>query len=389
MCIMKKIAIIGASYLQNPLILKAKEMGLETHVFAWLAGDIGESTADFFYPISITEKEKILDKCQEIGVDGICSIASDLAMVTVNYVAEKMGLSGNTIECTLKSTNKYAMRDALVSKGVPCPKYVLADDSVDLNGLDMEFPIIVKPTDRSGSRAVTKLSSKSGLMAAITAARDVSFEKKAIIEEFIEGKEYSVECISFNGEHRLLTVTEKFTTGSPNFIETGHFEPAPLDDEVYECIRQVVFAALDALEIRNGASHSEIMVKSEETSGKYSIKIVEIGGRMGGDCIGSSLVRLTTGIDFVRNVIDVAMGQKPSFEIGKKYAAAGIRFIFDEKDADYCRKICEEYPSLVVEKEVDEITDRKVVDSSSRFGYFIVAGDDKKLVRDIVSESLI
>ena len=376
---MKKLAIIGASYLQNPLILEAKKMGLETHVFAWAAGDIGETTADFFYPISITEKEKILEKCQEIGIDGICSIASDLAMVAVNYVAENMGLSGNTMSCTLKSTNKFAMRDALIGSGVPCPRYVLADDTIDLNSLDLEFPIIVKPTDRSGSRAVTKLSSKSGLMAAITAARDVSFEKKAIIEEFIEGKEYSVECISFNGEHRLLAVTEKFTTGSPNFIETGHFEPAPLSEETYEEVRRVVFKALDALEIRNGASHSEIMIDGS------SIKIVEIGGRMGGDCIGSSLVRLTTGVDFVRAVIDVALGQEPSLEVGDKHAAAGIRFIFDQKDADYCKEICDKYPELVVEKEVEEITDRKVVDSSSRFGYFIVAGEDKKLVRDIVS----
>ena len=72
---MKKVAIIGASELQNPLILKAKEMGYETHVFAWECGDIGEKTADYFYPISITEKEEILEKCKEINVDAVCTIA--------------------------------------------------------------------------------------------------------------------------------------------------------------------------------------------------------------------------------------------------------------------------------------------------------------------------
>ncbi|RKM57834.1 ATP-grasp domain-containing protein [Butyrivibrio sp. CB08] len=376
---MRKLAIIGASYLQNPLILEAKRMGLETHVFAWAAGDIGETTADYFYPISITEKEEILKKCQEIGIDGICSIASDLAMVAVNYVADKMGLSGNSLACTLKSTNKFAMRNALSEKGVPCPKYVLADASVKLDSLDMEYPIIVKPTDRSGSRGVTKLMNKSGLMAAVSSARDVGFEKKAIVEEFIEGKEYSVECISFNGQHKLLAVTEKFTTGSPNFIETGHFEPAPIDDAGYDHVREVVFRALDALEIRNGASHSEIMINENGT-----IKVVEIGGRMGGDCIGSSLVSLTTGIDFVHAVIDVALGQAPTLTVGKKHNAAGIKFVFSKEDAEYCNHICEKYPDMIVEKEVEEITDRIVVDSSSRFGYFIVAGEDPVLVRRIV-----
>ena len=89
---MKRIAIIGASYLQAPLIQKAKSMGIETHVFAWAAGDIGEDLADYFYPISIQDKERILETCRALNIDGVCSIASDLAAVTVNYVAMKLSL---------------------------------------------------------------------------------------------------------------------------------------------------------------------------------------------------------------------------------------------------------------------------------------------------------
>ena len=105
------LAIIGASYLQLPLIEKAKEMGYTTHVFAWAANDVGEKAADYFYPISIVEKEEILTKCREIGICGICSIASDLAMVTVSYVAEALGLPGNTVhqECRL-SRHHFAFR---------------------------------------------------------------------------------------------------------------------------------------------------------------------------------------------------------------------------------------------------------------------------------------
>ena len=92
---MKNLAIIGASYLQLPLIRKAKEMGFITHVFAWAANDVGEKEADFFYPISIIEKDAILKKCEEIGIVGICSIASDLASITVNYVASNLNLNAN------------------------------------------------------------------------------------------------------------------------------------------------------------------------------------------------------------------------------------------------------------------------------------------------------
>ena len=56
----EKIVIIGANSFQNPLILKAKEKGYETHVFAWESGDIGEKTADYFYPIRQDNQRKIL-----------------------------------------------------------------------------------------------------------------------------------------------------------------------------------------------------------------------------------------------------------------------------------------------------------------------------------------
>ncbi len=84
---MKKLAIIGANEFQCDLISKAGSLGYETHVFSWGGGEPGEALADYFYPISIVEKERILDKCSEIGIKGICTIASDLANITVHWVA--------------------------------------------------------------------------------------------------------------------------------------------------------------------------------------------------------------------------------------------------------------------------------------------------------------
>ena len=110
---MKKIVIIGANDFQNQLILKAKSLGYETFVFAWEDGAVGKDTADHFYPISIIEKEAILEECRKIKPDGICSIASDLASITVNYVAEHLGLPCNQIKYSAIQTNKYEMRKAL------------------------------------------------------------------------------------------------------------------------------------------------------------------------------------------------------------------------------------------------------------------------------------
>ena len=115
---MKKLVIIGANEFQNPLILKAKEMGYETHVFAWKPGAIGEKTADYFYPISIVEVEDILKICREIQPDGVVTIGSDLANITVAKLAKALGLPGNSLSCIEKSTNKAAMRAAFNDAGI-------------------------------------------------------------------------------------------------------------------------------------------------------------------------------------------------------------------------------------------------------------------------------
>lgn len=101
---MKKIVIIGANDFQRPLIKKAGEMGYETHVFAWRDGATGAGDADFFYEISITEKEQILEICRKIQPDAVSTIGSDLANITVQYLAEKLGLPGNSSACIENST---------------------------------------------------------------------------------------------------------------------------------------------------------------------------------------------------------------------------------------------------------------------------------------------
>ena len=372
---MKKIAIIGASYLQEPLIQKAKSRGYETHVFAWKAGDVGEYSADHFYPISITEKEEILEQCRKIGIDAICSISSDLAIVTVNYVAEQMGLCGNSWESTLLTTNKHLMRKRFEEKGDPSPKSMLADSVEDTNDMDMSYPVIVKPLDRSGSRGITLVENAEDLEDAINAALAVGFEKKALIEEYVTGDEYSVEYISWRGKHSFLALTKKYTTGSPNFIETAHLEPADVDDEILKKIQRVVVHALDSLEFKNGASHSEVMVTPDG-----EIKLIEIGGRMGGDNIGSSLVELSTGYDFLGAVLDVSMGIEPVYTKTKQ-SCAGIRFVFAHEDVDILENIRKEHPDMIVDEDVHEITEESVSDSSKRFGYYTLVSDDLDGIR--------
>ncbi len=366
----RRLVIIGANDFQNQLILKAKSLGYETHVFAWLDGAVGEKTADFFYPVSIVEKEQILEKCRQINPAGVCSIASDLASITVNYVSEKLGLPCNSVRYSAMQTNKYEMRKTLAEAGVDCPKFALVSSDFDKSVLDgFSFPVIVKPTDRSGSRGITKLENPNGAEEAVRCACDVSFEHKAIVEEYIEGNEYSMETISQHGKHYCLAVTKKFTTGSPHFIETGHTEPSDLNEKTIQTAKATVMKALDALHIENSAGHSEFRVDKNG-----NVKIIEIGARMGGDCIGSDLVFLSTGYDFMKMVIDVACGNAIDLTPGQKpFERATVRFLFDESDLAELESIKKTSPGSIYRiSDIEMENMGKISDSSTRLGYYIL-----------------
>lgn len=369
----KKLAIIGASYLQAPLILKAKEMGIETHVFAWAAQDVGEKIADYFYPISIMDKELILKECQKIHIDGICTIASDLATIAVSYVAEKMGLEGNPIETSLVSTNKHKMRLCFELHNDPSPRSILVENVNDLKDQNFTYPVIVKPLDRSGSRGIVKVDDPQKLGQAIEIAMEQGFMKKALVEDFVDGKEYSVECISWNGKHEFLAITEKYTTGAPHFIETGHIQPAGIGEQQIEKVKNIVFHALNSLNIRVGASHSEIKITEE---GK--IYIIEIGARMGGDFIGSHLVELSTGVDYVKCVIECALGKRPEVEKKELGVVAGVRFAMDSSDCKAIRLFKKMHPEKVVIYEENENDEYQVTDSSNRKGYCLASFDNRR-----------
>ena len=379
---MKNIAIIGASYLQLPLILKAKQMGYTTHVFAWAANDAGEKEADYFYPISIVEKEEILQKCKEIGICGVCSIASDLAIITVNYVAQHLELVSNDMECTYRSTNKHLMRECFEKNGDPSPISILVESENDPRIKELSYPLIVKPMDRSGSRGITKINSFSELGPAIALAKNEGFEKKALVEEYLTGNEYSVECVSWEGEHHFLALTKKYTTGSPNYIETGHLEMSGYDKDFIERVRTTVFHALNSLGIRYGASHSEIKVSED---GK--IGIVEIGGRMGGDFIGSNLVELSTGYDFVKAVIDVCVGKKPAILETSAKKNAGVIFIMNRNDINTFEKVNFDPDFKLIDHEIDyDHFDDNVTDSSNRHGYFIFTCDNRDKILSFMND---
>ena len=371
---MKKIAIIGASYLQLPLVRRAKEMGIYTICFAWEEGAVCKDVVDMFYPVSIVEKDQILEICEQENIDGICTIASDVAAPTVSYVAEQMGLIGNSYGSALRANNKYLMRQAFAAADVPCPIFKCLTQGVNeltSEGVkEMGLPLIVKPSDRSGSLGVTKVEKEEDLIPAIKAAQEYSFKHEAMVEQFIEGREISVEFISYQGIHYPLQITDKVTTEAPHFVEIAHHQPADLSQAQYAEIYELTKRALTALGVTNGASHSEYRITKE---GK--IYVMEIGARMGGDFIGSDLVQLSTGYDFLRGVIEVALGKFAEPHL-TKHNYSGVYFLSEA--TAYLKPIIEQHAlPEIVQAEITDPELHPLTCSGDRSGYLIYQANKK------------
>lgn len=352
-------------------------MGLRTICFAWAEGAVCKDICDVFYPVSITEKDEILRICREERIDGICTIASDVAAPTVAYVAEQMGLAGNSYEAACKAHDKHLMREALVAAEVDCPHFVVvAKEDTHISSLTahLSLPLIVKPSDRSGSLGVQKVTKREDLEPAVKEAQRVSLAGEALVEEFIEGREISVETISCQGTHYALQITDKVTTEAPHFVELAHHQPSDLPAAMQERIYGITRRALNALGLTSGASHSEYKITA---SGR--VVVMEIGGRMGGDFIGSDLVQLSTGYDFLQGVIEVALGETIHPE-PKALAHSGVYFLSAQTpEVLPFIQHAAEYKEIVMAEQTDTEL-RPLTCSADRSGYFIYRADERMIV---------
>jgi len=325
----RKIMILGASILQLPAIEKAKEMGLEV-----IAVDMNPDAEGFKVPgvikevISTIDTPAIIEAARRHRIDGIMTLATDMPMRSVASVAKEMGLTGIDEGTALRATNKAEMRKVLKAYNVPVPRFFTASDESEYNEVVKQFsvPFIVKPVDSSGSRGifeVADITDQNMVRKAYDYCKPYSKTGDVIVEEYMSGPEVSVETLSIDGTCHVLQITDKLTTGAPHYVEMGHSQPTRHSKEIAKKISETAIAANKAIGIKNGPSHTEIIITGEGP------KIVEIGARLGGDCITTHLVPLSTGVDMVECNIRIAMGEKP--DISCKYnRGSAIRYLSTE-----------------------------------------------------------
>ena len=302
------------------------------------------------------------------------TLATDMPMRTVASVAKAFGLVGISEETAIKATDKSEMRLALRSAAVPVPEFYRVTNRQELLSAVGHFngAIIFKPADSSGSRGIIKVENKCDTEEAYAYARKFSRNGIVVIEECMIGPEVSVETLAIDGEVHVIQITDKITTGSPHFVEMGHTQPTRL--KCAEEIKKVAIAANKAIGIHNGPSHTEIIVTEEGP------KVVELGARLGGDCITTHLVPLSTGVNMVEACLCIALGEAPNI-VPTLNCGSAIRYFQQHAGRVIDIRGIPEAETLPGVKQIsfvhgvgEKISD--ITDSGSRMGFVITQGID-------------
>lgn len=329
---MKKLLVLAAGILQVPVIKKAKEMGVYVVAADGDPNAVGLKLADKPIVVNITSEEDMLRVAREEQIDGVIHPCSEVCPYVMGRINEELGLSGITREMSLRATNKHLMREAFEKYGAPSPKsfcFENAEEAWDCFCNELPNDGILKPSRNSGSRGIAKVEKGLNSLKGVTKEEFVelferskaeSRDKSVMLEQFVEGPEFSVEIIVWKGQVNVLTVTDKKTTEAPYFVELGHNQPSTFPTEIVEKIKSAAVAGVKALQVNNCACHAEVKVQDGEAY------IMEIGARMGGDFISTELTHLSTGIDMVAAAINCALGIEPCLEPTEETHGVCIRY---------------------------------------------------------------
>lgn len=310
---MKKLLVLAAGLLQVPIIKKAREMGYYVIAADDDPNAPGMALADkAIVPGGLMNEEKMVAMAKEEHIDGVIHPCSEVAMNVMGRINDELGLCGISKEIAIRATNKHLMREAFEKYGAPSPKSILTKDEDDAWATfcnEFDTNAIMKPSRNSGSRGIAKVEkgiTKDAFIDLYRRALDESRDHSVLIEQFIEGPEFSVEVVVWQGEPHVLAVTDKKTTEAPYFVELGHNQPSVFPEEIQQKLKDGAVAGIKALGLSNCAAHCELKVQDGKAY------LMEIGARMGGDFISTELTHLSTGVDMVAATINVVLGIEPN-----------------------------------------------------------------------------
>lgn len=372
---MKKIMILGAGIYQVPLIKCAKELGLYTIVVSIKGNYPGFSLADKIVYEDTTDYKKILSIAKEEQIDGIVTAGTDVAVITIGKVCDELGLTGLSFEAAKIATNKLLMKERYEEYGVNTARFRKIDineENVNEKIAVLQYPLICKAVDSSGSRGIVKINCESDIAEAVKNVRGVTKEKYYIIEEYIEGEEFGAQAFVENKEVKFVLPHGDFVFKGDTGVPVGHWAPFELSENIIESIKEQLTKAVAAMQLDNCAINADFIL----SDGK--VYVLELGGRSGATCL-AELVSIYYGYNYYEKILRRALGETVDFP-DSCHVANASKLLISEKAG----KIVEQYNDNLNNENIVEVqfdyevgnNVRKFHVGPDRIGHIITVGED-------------
>ena len=329
----KTLLLLGGSAAQIAAIEKANALGYRTVLCDYLPDNPGQHIADSFHLVSTTDKEAVLAVAREEGIDGIVAYSSDPAAPTAAYVARELDLPGVPYESARAMCEKHLFRSFLHEHdfNVPGSTSCRAGEMPDVTGL--VFPLIVKPTDSSGSKGVTVIREESELSGALAAAAAYSRNGVIEVEEFVERDHpHVIEAEVFAADGKVVSwglMNSIRDAGTNPLLPAGYTLPLDLPAARKDLVRAEVSRLVAATGVLDGAFNIEMIIDSSER-----LFFIDAGPRNGGNML-PEFISMASGTDLVEATVRAAMGDlcdtDPSFD-GASGGFWGLGVLHADKD---------------------------------------------------------
>lgn len=324
----RSILLLGGARHQVPAIETAHRLGLRTVLCDYLPDNPGRLVADSFYLQSTTDRDAVLEIARREGVEGVLSYGTDVAAPTAAYVAERLGLPTNPLDAVRTLSEKHLFRNYLSEHGFPCPRHVVlgtdaSPEEVKALSSGMTLPVVLKPTDSSGSKGITVLEDleTSRVARALASTREYSRNGTLVLEEFIRpgfprvigGDVFVVDGrVTFWG---LMSCLRDESLGG--LVPVGERWPSGLDPVTLAKVKDQIQGLVSSLGIRQGEMNVEVLVSEDGTP-----HFLELAARAGGNLIPSQLSDIS-GVDLVEANVLFAMGERGDVSFDGVSASGG------------------------------------------------------------------
>lgn len=384
----KKIMILGAGIYQVPLIETAKKMGLYTIVVSIPGNYPGFALADKVYYENTVDDEKILAIAQKEKIHGIVTTGTDVCVITIGKVCDAMNLTGLSYEAAKVAVDKLLMKSKYEEYGVRTARFrkvQFSDDNFAKAIQDLNFPLIFKSVDSSGSRGIIRVDSPAEFSSAMSYVKENTRKDYFLVEEFIEGEEFGAQAFVYNGVVSFILPHGDYVFHGDTGVPIGHFAPYQLDESVIEDAKMQLRRAVKAMGLDNCAINADFILKDGKTY------VLELGGRCGATCL-AELVSIYYGFNYYEKILKTALGENPDFDFPSSYVPNASHLLMSDKDGVIVSqtdrtsedpRICEVHFDYEPGDEV-----HKFHVGPHRIGHVITKGDTLQEAQDVLFQAM-